>query len=71
MVVISSESFHEICEFCTSFRGLTIHCEQDLRKKFSEIDPQVLSAILSTFVKKHIKQRHHRIARSGPDLLKE
>lgn len=71
MVVINTETYEKICEFCTKFRGLTIHCEQELRKKFSEIDPQVLSAILSKEVQKHIKHWHHRIARTGHDLLKE
>ncbi|XP_055325956.1 CDAN1-interacting nuclease 1-like, partial [Sitodiplosis mosellana] len=52
-------------------QGLTIHCEQELRKFFSHIDPQVLSAILSKEWQKHIKQWHHRIARSGADLLRE
>lgn len=71
MVVISTEIYEKICEFCTKFRGLTIYCEQELHKNFSEVDPQVLSAILSKEWQKHIKHRHHKIARSGPDLLKE
>ena len=71
MVVISTEEYEKICEFCAKFRGLTIHCEQKLREEFSHIDPQVLSAILSKEWQKYIKTRHHRIVRSAADLLKE
>lgn len=71
MVVISTETYEKICEFCTKFKGLTIHCEQELRKQFTDVDPQVLSAILSKEWQKHIKTWHHRIVRAGPDLLKE
>lgn len=71
MVVISTETYEKICEFCMKFKGLTIYCEQELHKKFPEIDPQVLSAILSKEWQKHIKNRHHDIVRAGRNLLKE
>lgn len=71
MVVISTELYEDICNFCANFKGLNIHCEQELIKAFSDIDPHVLSAILSKEWQKNIKHRHHLIVRDGPKLLKE
>lgn len=71
MVVISTETYEEICKFCSNFKGLTFHCEQELHEKFSHIDSQVLSAILSKEWQKNIKHRHHIILRAAQNLLKE
>lgn len=71
MVVVSTQTYIEICKFCENFHGLTIDCEQELYKKFSNIDAQVLSAILSKEWQKIIKLRHHIINRAAPNLLKE
>lgn len=71
MVVVSTELHEEICKFCSLFKGLTLKCEEELRKEFVDVDPQVLSAILSKESQKHIKHRHHIIVRSAPKLLRE
>ncbi|XP_031626679.1 protein C15orf41 homolog [Contarinia nasturtii] len=71
MVIISTENYEKIVEFCSKFKGLTIHCERQLHKKFSDIDSQVLSAILSKEWQKHIKQRHHIILKSSRIYLQE
>lgn len=71
MVVVSTNIYEEICQFCSNFNGLTIHCEQELHEQFANIDAQVLSAILSKEWQKNIKHRHHIIVRVGHNLLKE
>lgn len=71
MVIVSTQTYEEICKFCENFYGLTIDCEQELYKKFPGIDAQVLSAILSKEWQKIIKHRHHIISRAAPNLLKE
>lgn len=71
MVVISTETHENICRFCANFKGLNIHCEQELIKNFPDIESHVLSAILSKEWQKNIKHRHHLVVRAGPNLLKE
>lgn len=71
MVIVSTQMYEEICKFCENFRGLTIDCEQQLHERFSDIDAQVLSAILSKEWQKINKHRHHVISRAAPNLLKE
>lgn len=71
MVIVSTQTYEEICKFCENFDGLTIDCEQELYKRFSDLDAQALSAILSKEWQKIIKHRHHVISRAGPNLLKE
>lgn len=71
MVVISTETHNNICEFCSNFKGLTFHCEQELYKTFADIDAQVLSAILSKEWQKHIKHGYHIISRKAHNLLRE
>lgn len=71
MVVVNAETYDKIRKCFSSFSGLTIHCEQELRKKFSDLDPQVVSAILSKEWQKHIRNRHHYIIRDAHNLLQE
>lgn len=71
MVVVSTQTYDEIRKFCENFHGLTIDCEQELYKRFPEIDAQVLCAILSKEWQKINKHRHHIINRAAPNLLKE
>lgn len=71
MVVISTQIYEDICRFCSNYKGLSINCEEDLRKNFANINEEVLSAILSKECQKNIKHRYHFLLRSGPSLLKE
>lgn len=71
MVVINTDDYEKIVEFCSKYKGLTINCEKELHRKFSNIDSQVLSAILSKEWQKHIKHRHHIIVKSSRSLLKK
>lgn len=73
MVVINTETYEEIIKFCSKFKGLIwqIHCEAEVWKNFPDIEPQVLSAILSKESQKDIKHRYHIVLRSAPNLLKE
>lgn len=71
MVVVSTEIYEKVRRCIASFSGLTIHCEQELRKRFSNLDPQVVSAILSKEWQKHIRNHHYHIIRNANSLLQE
>lgn len=71
MVVISTEVYEEIRQFCFQYTDLSIHCEQELRQKWLNIDPLVIRAIHSKEWQKHIKNHHHNILRAANSLLKE
>lgn len=48
-----------------------MHLEQEVIKKFPEIDSTVISAILSKLWQKHIRNQHQHIVRNADNLLKE
>lgn len=71
MVVISTEIYEKIQLSFRKFHGLAIHCEQELRKKYPELDPIVITAILSKEWQKHVKNNHHFMQKAANKLLKE
>lgn len=71
MVIVSTDSYMKIKRYFENFNGLTIHCEQNLKQIFTELDPLVVSAILSKEWQKHIKYHHHNIMRMAAIILKE
>lgn len=71
MVVLNTQTYGEMCDFIAQFTGLSIYCEEKLKKRFSDIDPQVVSAIRSREWQKHTRNLHQRISRSAYKLLRE
>lgn len=71
MAVIDTETYTKIRKCFSNFQGLGMHLEQEVIKKFPEIDPIVIAAILSKLWQKHIRNQHQHIVRHADSLLKE
>lgn len=70
MVVLSTNLYDRICGYISKYPGLTIGCEQDLKKEFPDIDLLTLSAVLSKEWQKRIRKHHHVIVQNAQNILK-
>lgn len=67
--MMRKEKYNEITEYIKNYRGLSIDCQEDMKKQFPDVSPRTLGSILSKSGQNKLRQFHYKLSQKAPMLL--
>lgn len=71
MVIVNATTYNKIVEFLSSYRGLSIECEDEVQKQLPNLPADTIRSIISKHGQTSLKQLFYRFSSRADVIVAE